>query len=384
MKNDSPFGPEWTLLELLTLGLGEPERRARFEQIVTSGELHWGELLEQAIRHKVEVLLAYHLSFGEIAEALPVRILRHLRGVYDVNLHRRKGWYETLHGVITAFEAQGISVAGRKQVSFEGTLYEGNGSRRLGDIDLLILPRDMKAATAALEELGFAAIQYDWCTDELVPVPRREMMIYRLSPDHLPIMIKKTGDQVTRFIDIDCASSLTWAKSPYEVPLDEVLATVEHVSVPGAPGVKVPVVAPEYEVIGTVLHLFREAWFERWLDWEQDVDLAKFGDVIRLMEAHRDKAPTLREAIERHGVREPVLWVLEHMDRAFGTDSVATLGWSGEVDEDWLSSAHDSGGKPRKWRGTMRQRLYARDRKALFAITGEGATGEGATGENHD
>ncbi|MEO1365782.1 MAG: nucleotidyltransferase family protein, partial [Acidobacteriota bacterium] len=264
-------------------------------------------------------------------------------------------------------------VAGRKQVSFEGTLYRGNGSRRLGDIDLLIRPGDAAAATEALNELGFEAVQYDWVTDEIVPIPRREMMIYRLSPDHLPIMIQRTGDQITRFLDVDCATSLTWSKSEYEVPVDEVLATVSHQPVPGVPEVSVPVVAPEHEVIGTALHLFREAWFERWLNWEQDVDLAKFGDMIRLWRAHAQEIDAIRGAIDRYGVREPVLWVLEHMDRTFHTDSVATLGLEGEVDETWLASAHSSSGEPRRFRGTMRERLHTKDRKALF----------GGQGENH-
>lgn len=371
MKPDTDLGPEWALLELLTIGLDAPGNQGHFEELVTSGTLHWGELLDQAIRHKMEVMLAFHLGFGPLAETLPVRILRHLRSVYDVNFYRRTSWYETLHSVVTALEAKGIPVSGRKQVSFEGTLYGGNGSRRLGDIDLLILPRDMQATTDVLKGLGFQAIQYDWCTDQLVPVPRREMMIYRLSPDHLPIMIRKTDDQITRFIDIDCASSMTWSKSSYEIPLEDAMATIEHHPVPGLPGLRVPMVAPEYELIGTVMHLFREAWFERWLHWEQDVDLAKFGDVVRLWKAHQDKIEALKAAIDRYDLRQPMLWVLEHMDRTFHTTAVAALGWQGEVSETWLSSAHSSSGAPRRWQGTMRQRLHTKDRKALFGAAEE-------------
>ena len=371
MTPDLEFGPEWALLELLCLGLDTPDRQTRFEDLITSGDLHWGELLEQAVRHKMEVLLARHLGFGPIGEAVPIRILRHLRGVYDANVYRRKFWYEALHKVVTGLEERGIPVAGRKQASFEATLYNGDGRRRLGDIDLLILPKDMQATTEVLEGLGFQAIQYDWATDALVPVPRREMMIYRLSPDHLPIMIQRTGDQITRFLDVDCASSMTWAKSPYEIPLEEAMATIEHHPVPGMPGIKVPAVAPEYEFLGTVMHLFREAWFERWLDFEQDVDLAKFGDVVRLFQAHRHQIETFRTTIDRYDVREPVLWVLEHMDRTFHTDSVDAFGWQGQVDETWLSSAHSSKGEPRRWQGTMRRRLYSKDRRALFATPGE-------------
>jgi len=370
MTPDLSLGPEWTLLELLTIGLDEPKHQVLFEGLVTSGELNWGELLEQAIRHKMEAMLAWHLVYGPFGEAVPRRILGHLQTIYDANLYRRKFWYETVHQVITALEAKGIPVSGRKQVSFEGTLYGGNGSRRLGDIDLLILPRDMQATTEVLTELGFQVISYDWVADQLVPIPRREMMIYRLSPDHLPKMMIRTGDQITRFFDVDFASSMTWSKSSYEIPLEDAMATIEHHPVPGLPGLSVPAVAPEYELIGTVMHLFREAWFERWLHWEQDVDLAKFGDVVRLWKMHQDKIETIKTAIDRYGIRQPMLWVLEHLDRTFHTGVVAALGWQGQVDENWLSSAHSSGGQPRRWRGTMRQRLHSKDRKALFGESG--------------
>ncbi|MEO1087338.1 MAG: nucleotidyltransferase family protein, partial [Acidobacteriota bacterium] len=180
MAPDLKFGPEWAVLELLCVGLDAPDRRARFEELVTSGELHWGELLEQAIRNKMEAMLAYHLLPAHLVGAVPDRLFKHLCGVYDANLYRRKPWYETVHRVVAALEAKDIPVAGRKQVTFEGSLYAGNGSRRLGDIDLLILPRDMEAVAEILGDLGFQAAYYDWTTEELVPIPRRDMMIYRL------------------------------------------------------------------------------------------------------------------------------------------------------------------------------------------------------------
>ncbi|MEO1367903.1 MAG: nucleotidyltransferase family protein, partial [Acidobacteriota bacterium] len=111
MEADLTFGPEWAVLELLCIGLDEPDRRSRFDALITSGELHWGELLEQAIRHKMEVTLAHELGFSPLRDQVPSRIYRHLCGVYDVNFDRRRSWYAAVHGIVTAFEAKGIPVA---------------------------------------------------------------------------------------------------------------------------------------------------------------------------------------------------------------------------------------------------------------------------------
>lgn len=365
---DLKFGSEWALMELLCLGLMTQDEQQAFTELIESGSMDWGILLEQAILHKMLPLLAFHTLAIEQKQAVPRRIQEHFHSVLDLNRHKRTLWYREADKVIKFLGKQGVQVLGRKDVAFESTLYGGNGSRRLGDIDLLIAPQDRDDVLEALPQLGYQTGLFDWKTQQLVPISRKNMMIFRMNPDHLPVHSRLTGDPVMQWLEIDFANSLTWFGSDYDVPLDIAMADIHNQPIAGFPDIEIPCLSPLFQFISTVLHLFKEAWFARWLVWEQDVDLAKFSDVIRLWRTHKEilSGQTFVQTLEKFEIVEPMVWVLEHLDRTFHTGIISTLGLEGRVSEEWLFSGRASGSQQFQWRGTMRERLYSKDRQTLF------------------
>jgi hypothetical protein len=99
------------------------------------------------------------------------------------------------------------------------------------------------------------------------------------------------------------------------------------------------------------------------------VNLSKFADVIRLWRVHGEsmRRAGLTNRLEKLELIEPVTWVLEHLDRTFGTSIVREINLQGRVTEEYLASARASGGRLRQWKGTMRERLQCKDRHKLFA-----------------
>ena len=77
-----------------------------------------------------------------------------------------------------------------------------------------------------------------------------------------------------------------------------------------------------------------------------------------------------------HHLIEPVAWVLEHLDRTFGTTIVREINLQNRVTEEYLNSARASGGKLRHWKGTMRERLHSKDRSNLFADAPDQGSGD--------
>jgi hypothetical protein len=369
---DTSFGPEWALMELLCLGTTTPERVELLAELVR-GDLDWGEVIEQCLRHRMLTLVAHEVIGHGLADVPPLRVAEHLRSVRALNLHRRQVWYSETKRVVRSLEARGVAVAARKGAAYESTLYGGNGSRWLGDIDLLIRPTDRDLAMTAMSELDYQIGLYDFDSGRIVPFERAELMRYRLNPDHLPTHSHITGDPLVRVIEVDLANSLTWARGRYQVPVDRVLDEIEYVPVAGIRDLDLPCPAPTYQFLDTILHLFREAWFEWWLSMEQDVDLMKFGDVIRLWEAHREQlvAGDFAGLVTELGVAEPVCWVLEHLARTFPVDAISELCLDGRVDEEYLNSAGASGGATRSWQGTMRDRLRVKNRQRVFAVETE-------------
>jgi len=70
---DQSLGPEWTILELLARGIADDSERQLVCDLLVSKTINWGELLEQALRHKMLPLLAYHVISEGLRFDIPDR-----------------------------------------------------------------------------------------------------------------------------------------------------------------------------------------------------------------------------------------------------------------------------------------------------------------------
>jgi len=369
---NASLGPEWQALELLCTECSD-DRSEQLAAALAAEPLHWGELLEHALLHQLLPLLALRVlelqASGDVQ--VPGRIAHHLAEVLEGNRWQLQVMRREAVRVATALGERGLPLVATKGITFESTIYRGLGVRKLKDIDFMIRPEDRDATAGVLARLGYRVGMFDRASGRIGPLPRRMHMIYMLNPDHLPRHVRLCDEAATPYLYVDFANSLTWHGSRYEVPVAEALASRRQLELPGDVGA-VPCFAPDFQFLFTVLHLFREAWHEQWLDYELDVSLMKFADVIRLFDAHREDlvAVDFADLLQRYDLVKPVAWVLVHTDQTFGTDMAERTGLADRVDADWLAAAYPSHGVERRWRGSMRERLWARDRRALFQRLG--------------
>jgi hypothetical protein len=234
----------------------------------------------------------------------------------------------------------------------------------MNDIDFMIAPRDREAVMSLMEELGFRAF-FDWAKD-----PRREEISSRLNRDHLPKLAREIDQPGTRKINIDVANSLTWTKSPFDVPVEEALEEWIELPVPGIPGAALPCFRPTYQFLFTVLHLFREAWLQKFVDFGTDVGLMKFGDVIRLVDHNRTELTDgeLLRIMETHNVTHPVAWVLRQLDETFQMQTLELLEIEERDNEELLASQMQSSAYVRTSGRSMRERLQSKTRGSAHPV----------------
>ena len=365
---DQSLGAEWAVLELMSMGLHHEEMRGEFVRLVESGDLDWGKLLMQSLSHKLIAMLAYSVASLDIAERIPRYVRELLQRELAFNKHKNESLRREAVRITRAFTDRDIPFAATKGITFESTLYEGSGSRMLRDLDFMVETKNRDRVIETMLEMGYQTGMWQWEKGCIRPFSRRELLGYDLNKCHLPEFTRVSEVSVVEYIAVDFATSLTWMRSPYDVPLDIVFAENTTQPLDGFEDVRLPCLSPRFQFIFTILHLFREAWIERWLKTENDVNLIKFIDVMRLWEAMRGDLDIEEfvNCIKGFEIVDPILWVLEHLDRTFHTDIVKTLGMTGLVSEEWLSSGLSPGNKKRRWRGTMRERLHSSNRAALF------------------
>jgi Uncharacterised nucleotidyltransferase len=355
---DRSLGPEWTILELLARGIVDDPERQMVRDLLLAETLDWGELLEQALRHKMVPLLAHQIVSAGLRFDVPTAIYQHLESTlvwnrWQIEVFRRET-VRVAHGLA----GRGIPFVVTKGMAFESTLYAGLGTRHMNDIDFMIARRDRETVMSVMQELGFRPF-FEWAKD-----PRREEISSRLNPDHLPKLARDIDEPGTRTINVDVANSLTWTKSPFDVPVEEALKNPVKQRVPGMVEVRLPCFRPTYQFLFTVLHLFREAWLQKFVDFGSDVGLMKFGDVIRLVDQDREELTDgeLLRIMETHNVTHPVAWVLRHLDETFHTDMLELLGLEKHGGEELLVSQMQSSAYVVAWGQSMRERLQSKTR----------------------
>ena len=302
---DQSLGSEWTILELLARGIVDDLEQQMVRDLLLAETLDWGELLEQALRHKMLPILAYHIVSASLRFDVPRSIYQHLESALEWNRWQIEVFRREAVRVAQGLAGRGIHFVVTKGMAFESTLYGSLGTRHMKDIDFMIAPRDREAVLSVMRDLGFRPF-FEWAKD-----PRREEISSRLNPDHLPKLARDIDQPGTRTINVDVANSLTWTRSPFDVPVEEALEDPVEQPVPGMPGVGLPCFCTIYQFLFTVLHLFREAWLQKFVDFGTDVGLMKFGDVIRLIDQNRNELTSgeLLRIMEIQRVTHAVAWV---------------------------------------------------------------------------
>jgi hypothetical protein len=342
---ERPDRPEWDFL----VGLS---RRLDLERLALLAMRHG------MLPHVAECLIRH----GRLA-ALPGHARRLFTDALLVNRYRAGVLSAEARRTVDALRAAGVRVACNKGIVLQQSLYGGRGVRTFADIDLMVDTADATATAGVLRDLGFrAASWYDPDNGRLAGNPRSQVLLYRLYPDHLPHHCRLLDDPVVPYVDVDVAFSMTWHGARWQVSMSEVLDRLHDVRVRhGELTVSLPVLSPAFALLFLVLHLFREAWFERSIA-EKPLRLPQFGDIARAWQRlPATGAADVRDLVARHGLGAPVGWVAHHVDAVFGAGLVEGLAVREYGHPLWLRSAAGPGGRYLSWEGDMAQRLRRPD-----------------------
>jgi hypothetical protein len=359
MYDAARYGPEWELVEAVCQVFARRADPEALEERLRSPELSWGIVVGHLLTHKLSALAASVLLSGSGRQAVPKRFRQFLRETWTFNGHRQAAFHQAASAILERCAAAGVPLAARKGLALEYGPYGGRGARVFFDLDFLTMPEAATGLTQVLAGLDYVMGEYDSGTGAIVQLDRKTVLRYRLNPDHLPRYVRSVPDPLVGHMEVDVATSLTWTRSGYDVPLGEAFASIRDVGGPRA--ARLPVLATPFQFLDVVMHLFREAFVESTLQDGNPITLSAFLDVLLLWDqlAREDGVRAVRALMTDGGLERPVAWVLHHLDHLFGGGTATALGIEGVADEAWVASWRTVGGAIAGWSGDMRARLHA-------------------------
>ena len=133
------------------------ERQERLARLLQAC-VNWPELLLQLERHEIAPLLSHHLqSMSEVR--LPETARAALKQAARATLVRNLALQQTLRALLDALNQAALPVMPLKGILLTELLYGDLALRPMADIDLLVRPEDLEAATHTLLRVGCERIR---------------------------------------------------------------------------------------------------------------------------------------------------------------------------------------------------------------------------------
>jgi hypothetical protein len=338
-------------------------------------EARWGDVLREATGQKIERVLARYFTTPPGERAMPFRLAMDL---VESSRARADACAAALRDLQAELSLAGIPSLARKGVIYGALFYQDWAFRSQVDNDLFVRPQDREATFQYLKSKGYSPGNWSPVSMSVEPPARSALLLYGLNPDHLPHLSRSSSIPFCHVVRFDIALQIGWHGNPYPA-IEEALAAAfdSEIHVAG-----IRTLGNRLHFLDCLLHTFREGFHENAIRDRIDVNLRKFLDVW-LIWLHLNAADRqgVRDDLAAFDLQEAAGWVADHVDGLFNAGLADDLGIAGSYDRRFAQCWKSFSGETRSWSGTMRERLFAEDRFALFdGLTNEAGSLQPAQG----
>lgn len=249
-----------------------------------SQNISWCELIKYALYNKVVSLVWHNLKLFN-ARNIPKYIKTILEFTYVGHKKQNEIYLKEAEEISKVFKEQGIIIAPVKGAMLISKMYKDYGIRALGDLDFLVKKVDEVKLNEVLKQLGYIKGTYDSKNKCIIPVDRKEDIVWKVGATNVFPYLKLLDSQYTSFVKIDFRHSLE--DSLNSEPINEI---IDYIKENGQ-------IDPAHVLIHLVVHLFHEAFNSMSVLYNKDINLIKFCDIREFIIQFMDNN-SIDEAIE--------------------------------------------------------------------------------------
>lgn len=361
------YGPEWAILEEVAKNNNDSTNKILNILRDQQNAIDWGELIEQAMSHKMFPTLAYYFTNAKLYKFIPPFINQYFTLGYQINRSKTNEIKKEALRITKVMKHYDISVVCTKGIILEDQLYGGKGARFLSDVDFMSLPDNKSEINNTMLNLGYHVGTVDWRKNDIKPMSRVQYLMYISESSKLPEYVIRVKNKIIKYVSAGYVLSFTWNNCPYDISVKNALmhSTLHKIKIDGKE-YQLPSLDNSYHFLYIILHLYKHAMVSHLSKKRNDVNLVKFMDVYNFWKKYnKELKQTLPQIISENHVEDPICWTLYHTDYLFGSTMLKDLKLS-VPSEEYLHSTLDEKGNKIFWKGDMRDRLFAKDRLKLL------------------
>lgn len=361
------YGPEWAILEEIAKNNNDSVDKILDILIDQQDAINWGELMEQAMSHKMFPTLAYYFTNEKLYKFIPPFINQYFTLGYQINRNKTNEIKKEALRITQTMAHHGTSVVCTKGIILEDQLYGGNGARFLSDVDFMSVSDNKSEINNTMLNLGYHIGTVDWRKNDIKTMSRVQYLMYISESSKLPEYVIRVKNELVNYVSAGYVLSFTWNNCPYDISVESALkhSTLHTVKIDNKE-YQLPSLDNSYHFLYIILHLYKHAMVSHLSKNRNDVNLVKFMDVYNFWKKYsKELKKTLPQIISENHVEAPISWTLYHTDYLFGSTMLKDLKLSVPSDK-YLYSTLDEKGNKIFWKGDMRDRLFAKDRLKLL------------------
>ena len=246
--------------------------------------------------------------------------------------------------------------------NISGTSLYQPGERISDDIDILISPKFLDQADAALKSIGF--LQGMWDGEKIIPFSRREILFRRMSRGETAPYIVQTLSPEIPYIEVDINFSFDSTPSQDESLVDIFLNdTWKYSFQRGA----LRSLSPEKFLLHLILHQYKEASLYWMVTKNKDQALYKYYDIYLFIKNGLVNSQKFSALISHLGQENKAYAVLFWCGQLFGKEIQEFIPKPQNFDKNILQNVFDAENKEYyRWKCNVMERVAKYERENLI------------------
>nr|WP_245341878.1 nucleotidyltransferase family protein [Enterococcus rivorum] len=325
--------------------------------------LNLEKILYQATLHRITPVI-YHYFFNEnITSKINNNIYKLLKTQYDISSYRDRMLSNEAHEICRYAKKTDVDAMILKGPILSNYLYNQQGLRMYGDIDILMNREDLSKGKKLISSLGYMQANKNKDTDLLIEATRFDILKKEIS-SHETVEFYKNGQvNLLDEIIVDINHSVLWKKTTQINLFDDISTNtfLDNNFDYKFEGKKIVGPTPELLFIHTCLHLYSEAvlfcWQYSWHKNWGDIEMIKYLDIGLLMNKEIDW-DIVNSYIEDKDFRVGIEFVISNFNILFPIFPIPKLLKKYVNSESKVNYYYTCKGEIKHWNNSLKDRVF--------------------------